>query len=255
MKRKTEQQKALERFLVGVGYGSLLGLFLGLITGNIAVAMVGAGAGAAAMVGAGALVRVRPVVGTVALAMAFAVIVVGAGAMGAKPMTLDMAWAMILDGVEPEPVTKVWVQIVFGAWSVATAMTLALEKIAKNKTTSPEELIDEHIDWLVSLFQKFRLFIKNRNHAETSASSHVRKRAWDVQLIVSFVHELAAVFPEEWNEWQHWISDMMDSRTRMQSKGMNHRLVSLLTFYRLTRFVWHIGIAKVFILATHRATR
>jgi hypothetical protein len=67
--------------------------------------------------------------------------------------------------------------------------------------------------------------------------------------------KLAEVFPEEWDEWQHWIRDMMESRTRMQSKGMNHRLVSLITFYRLTRFAFHIGIDKVFILATRRTTR
>ena len=79
-------------------------------------------------------------------------------------------------------------------------------------------------------------------------------KEWDVSLIITFTQELAEVFPEEWNEWQHWISDMMDSRTRMQSKGMNHRLVSLITFYRLTRFAMHIGIDKVVILATRRAT-
>ncbi|BBC25026.1 hypothetical protein [Pseudanabaena sp. ABRG5-3] len=83
---------------------------------------------------------------------------------------------------------------------------------------------------------------------------HFKRRAWDVSLIATLTQGLAEVFPDEWDEWQHWISDMMESRTRMQSKGMNHRLVSLITFYRLTRFVFHIGIDKVFILATRRAT-
>ncbi len=76
-----------------------------------------------------------------------------------------------------------------------------------------------------------------------------------MSLIITFSQGLAEVFPKEWDEWQHWIRDMMEDRTRMQSKGMNHRLVSLITFYRLTRFAFHIGIDKVFILATRRATR
>ena len=80
-------------------------------------------------------------------------------------------------------------------------------------------------------------------------------KEWDVSLIITFTQKLAEVFPEEWDECQHWIYDIMEDRTRMQSKGMNHRLVSLITFYRLTRFVWHIGIDKVFILATRRTTR
>jgi len=84
---------------------------------------------------------------------------------------------------------------------------------------------------------------------------YIKKRAWDLSLITSMVQGLSEVFPEEWDEWQHWISDMMELRTRMQSKGMNHRLVSLITFYRLFRFALHIGIDKVFILATRRATR
>ena len=83
----------------------------------------------------------------------------------------------------------------------------------------------------------------------------LKQRAWDVSLIEAITQGLSEVFPEEWNDWQHWISDMMEDRTRMQSKAMNHRLVSLITFYRLTRFICHIGIDKVFILATRRATR
>jgi hypothetical protein len=86
-------------------------------------------------------------------------------------------------------------------------------------------------------------------------TSQKNQRAWDVSLIETLTQGLAEVFPEEWDEWQHWISDIIESRTRMQSKRMNHHLVSLITFYRLTRFVPHIGIYKVFILATRRATR
>ncbi len=91
--------------------------------------------------------------------------------------------------------------------------------------------------------------------AYSKSQIQIKQRAWDVTLVEAITQGLAEVFPEEWDEWQHWISDMMESRTRMQSKGMNHRLVSLITFYRLTRFAFHIGIDKVFILATRRATR
>jgi hypothetical protein len=99
------------------------------------------------------------------------------------------------------------------------------------------------------------LLIKNRDYAKTSASSYSSKQSWDIQLVVSFANELAEVFPEEWDEWQHWISDMIEDWTKMQSNGMNHRLVSLITFYRLTRFAFHIGIDKIFILATRKAKR
>jgi len=88
-----------------------------------------------------------------------------------------------------------------------------------------------------------------------STHRYLKKRAWDVDLITNIAQGLSEVFPEEWDDWQHWINDMMELRTRMQSKGMNHRLVSLITFYRLFRFALHIGIDKVFILATRRATR
>ncbi len=83
----------------------------------------------------------------------------------------------------------------------------------------------------------------------------IKQRSWDLLLIRDFTKGLSEIFPKDLHEWQHWISDIMEDRTRMQSKGMNHRLVSLITFYRLTRFAFHIGIDKVFILATRRATR
>jgi hypothetical protein len=100
----------------------------------------------------------------------------------------------------------------------------------------PEDITDE------SYYVSSKLATKSQN----------KKGALEVGLITSFTQELAEVFPKEWDEWQHWISDMMESRMRMQSKGMNHRLVSLITFYRLIRFAFHIGIDKVYILAIKR---
>jgi hypothetical protein len=79
--------------------------------------------------------------------------------------------------------------------------------------------------------------------------------SWEERLIINITQGLRDIFPKDWQHWEHWISDMMDSRARMQSKGMNHRLVSLITLYRLTRFAFHIGIDKVVIIATRRATR
>ncbi|WP_146048765.1 hypothetical protein [Pseudanabaena sp. BC1403] len=90
---------------------------------------------------------------------------------------------------------------------------------------------------------------------EEKQTSQIKYKTWDVSLMKTFAQEVFDVYPEEWDEWQHWISDMMESRTRMQAAGINHWLVSLITFYRLTRFAFHIGIDKVFILATRRATR
>ena len=238
MKRKTERQKALARFLVSASYGGLLGLFLGLLTGNILVAVAGAWTGTVAVAWVWAVARSVP------MAMVRSVAVVGFVAWVGS-----VAWAVAV-GV---PVFWAWTWAC--AWTGTVAVVWALKKIGESKNTSSEALIDDHIDWLMSLFQKFRLFIENHNHTKTSTSLHGRKRAWDVQLVESFAHELAAVFPEEWDEWQHWISDMMESRTRMQAKGMNHRLVSLITFHRISCFVWHIGIDKFFILATRRATR
>ena len=89
-------------------------------------------------------------------------------------------------------------------------------------------------------------------HPKIRTQEQLKEISKDFCLIIAFTEEL---FPEDWDEWQHWISDIMESRTRMQSKGMNHRLVSLITFYRLIRFAFHIGIDKVYILATRRTTR
>jgi hypothetical protein len=143
-----------------------------------------------------------------------------------------------------------------GAWLVAVlgAVATALETIANRNNITPYQLIVEHIYWLPSLFQKFRLLINNSSNAQIKELSYDRKQTWAVQLVAFFAHELAEVFPEEWNEWQHWISDMMDDQRRMLEQGKNHRLVSLITFYRLTRFAFYIGIDKVFILATRRTT-
>ncbi len=131
-----------------------------------------------------------------------------------------------------------------------------LKVIAKLQNTNPEFILNGHIVWVFSLLNRFTcLLFKNPSVDKSVNASNVNKRTWDIDFIIVLTQELTEVFPEDWNDWQHWISDMMDSRTRMQSKGMNHRLVSLITFYRLTRFAMHIGIDKVFILATRRATR
>jgi hypothetical protein len=80
-------------------------------------------------------------------------------------------------------------------------------------------------------------------------------KTWDADLIDTLSQELCESFPDEWDGWQHWICDIMEDRTRMQSKGVNLFLVSLITAYRLTHFVWHIGISKIFILSTRRTKR
>lgn len=98
------------------------------------------------------------------------------------------------------------------------------------------------------------LAIKLQSVAAPSKAERQKRTSLDWKTLY-FVKELAEVFPEEWNDWQHWISDMMDSRESMQLKGMKDYRVSLITFYRLTLFAFHIGIDKVFILATRRTTR
>jgi hypothetical protein len=115
--------------------------------------------------------------------------------------------------------------------------------------------INSHISWIESFPTKLLYKLPNHRSLKKYEKGEIKQRSRDVSLIITFTQGLSEVFPEEWNEWQHWISDMMDSRTRMQSKQMNHRLVSLITFYRLFRFALHIGIDKVFIIATRRATR
>jgi len=147
-----------------------------------------------------------------------------------------------------------------GAWVGVASWALlfagAWEYLAERRKTTSEALIENHIVWIFSIpIAIFRLLSSSQSSIKRYQKSETKQRAWDVGLIITFTQELAEVFPEEWDEWQHWVSDMMASRTRMQSKGMNHRLVSLITFYRLTRFAWHIGIDKVYILATRRATR
>ena len=100
-----------------------------------------------------------------------------------------------------------------------------------------------------------RFFSSSHSFIKKDGKSRINQPAWDVGVIVDFTQKLTDVFPEDWNKWEHEIRDIMDSRTSMQSKGINHHLVSLITFYRFTRFMFHIGIDKVYILATRRATR
>jgi hypothetical protein len=106
----------------------------------------------------------------------------------------------------------------------------------------------------ISIFNTLERTFSQLNSFEHKFT-YPKQRAWDIKLITTFTQSLAEIFPKEWNEWQHWISDMMEDRSRMQTNGLNHRLVSLITFYRLTLFALHIGIVKVFILATRRTTR
>ena len=138
------------------------------------------------------------------------------------------------------------------SWTGNGGLTWVLKKIANLKNKTPEILIDEHIEWISSSIPNLLSHLFSLNNRNCNLQN--KQRSWDTGLIIYIARELEEVFPEDWNDWQHWIGDMMDSRTRMQSKGMNHRLVSLITFYRLTRFAFHIGIDKV-ILATRRATR
>jgi hypothetical protein len=140
------------------------------------------------------------------------------------------------------------------AWMLVFSMPL--QYLEKRYKITPETFVDQQISWILSFAIAInRSLLAIRSSIRIHKKLQTNQRAWDVHFIVDLTQSLSEVFPREWNEWQHWISDMMDSRTRMQSKGMNHHLVSLITFYRLTRFVFHIGIDKVFILATRRATR
>jgi hypothetical protein len=146
----------------------------------------------------------------------------------------------------------------FGFWSLIRLGVL--KYLAQQDKTSDKKLLDRHIQWILSLptaiiITLIRFFSGNRLSGKFHTKSPNKLVVWDISLIAVLSEELTEVFPEEWDDWQHWINDMIESRTRMQSEGMNHRFVSLITFYRLTRFVWHIGIDKVFILATRRTTR
>ncbi|MCL1495783.1 MAG: hypothetical protein M1G31_34305 [Pseudanabaena sp. Salubria-1] len=133
-----------------------------------------------------------------------------------------------------------------------------LVEMSRRKRSTFEQLIDDHITWMIYT-PKMVISSTLDWFSDTSISKQIQSKTnvktLEEHLIVDFTQELTSVFPEDWDEWQQWISDMMEDRKKMQSKGMNHRLVSLITFYRLTRFVWHIGIDKVFMLATRRATR
>ena len=218
--------------LLGAVYGGVIGLGLAVLPSNYALAGVGVFAGALAGVGtlaeAGVLVLAAALVGIGTLSLA---------------SDLTEGGALVGVGALTGGVTLTW------TWAF-------LEYLANRNKTTREALIENHIAWIFSFqIAIFRLLSSGQSFVKSNKKSKIKQRALDVSLVITFSQKLAEVFPEEWNEWQHWISDIMDSRTRMQSKGINHRLVSLITFYRLTRFAFHIGIDKVFILATRRATR
>jgi len=223
--------------LLGAFYGGLIGSGIALLTGNNALALVVALALAlvVALALAGDLTGTLAVVGTMVwtgfLAVALAVFLPGVFAVFG-------VFAGVFAGVA-------FLAVVFAVLYVSE----------RNKTTA-EEIVEAHMQWLPSLLIALVQFLFIRKSSiKSHKKSKIKERAWDVSLIISSTQELTEVFPEEWDDWQHWINDMMELRTRMQSKGMNHRIVSLITFYRLFRFALHIGIDKVFILATRRATR
>ena len=211
--------------LLGAFYGGLIGSGIALLTGNNALALVVALALAGDLTGTLAVVGTMVWTGFLAVALA----VFSPGVFGVFGVFAGVAFFAVLFAV--------------------------LYVLEQNKTTA-EEIVEAHMQWLPSLLIALVQFLFTRKSSiKSHKKSKIKERAWDVSLIISSTQELTEVFPEEWDDWQHWINDMMELRTRMQSKGMNHRIVSLITFYRLFRFALHIGIDKDFILATRRATR
>ena len=146
--------------------------------------------------------------------------------------------------------------VAFLALPLSCAVIVTLIAIAKYQNITLKILIDKHISWLFSLINKLiYVLLKYRSFSKKSNILKVKQKSWDICLIVLLTQGLAEVFPKEWDEWQPEIECMMAFRQRQQSKGINHRLISLITFYHFSLFVWHIGIDKVFILATRRSTR
>ncbi len=219
--------------LLGAIYGALIGTVLALLTGNNVLVLAGAYTGFGSWASAVALTRTKALVFTLVCVLVW---------------TGNGAWTW----------TRSLALTTAGSGALAAAGSGTLHYLAERNKTTSRELIENHtilvFSLLIAMFDWLFRRLASSKHSKTKQSK-TKQRAWDMGLIVTFTQELAEVFPEEWDEWQHWISDMMDSRTRMQAKGMNHRLVSLITFYRLVRFALHIGIDKVFILATRRATR
>lgn len=272
--------KIFTRLLVSASYGGLLGSLLGWVYG-LTVGYNGdypyeyyifasAMTGSLAMIGA--FIRVKTLIKflcvsvglSLTLYLSFSLLKTCLIALN-KALSLD--WVLYFSDFLLSNFGKIFASIwilswyfsifllltLLFSWTGNGGLTWVVKKIANQKNKTPETLIDEHIDWISSsiLNSLSHLFSFNKK----SCNLQNKQRSWEISLIIYIARELAEVFPEDWDEWQHWISDMMDSRTRMQSKGINHRLLSLITFYRLIRFSFHIGIDKVFILATRRATR
>ncbi len=238
-----DSKSILTRMVIGSIYGGLLGGGIALITGN------------------NVSISVCILTGTIYFASYGCGILAGI-LTGYMPLSLSLwlfsIWAVSL--IVSLLVTLSKISFYWGfVWALveflSEALALVLRQIAKRENTTPELLINQHIIWLLDLPALLDFFYHRRLAKRKRTKLQNKQRASDVCLIVNLTQEIEEVFPEEWNEWQHWISDMMELRTRMLAKGMNHRLVSLITFYRLFRFALHIGIDKVFILATRRATR
>lgn len=223
-------QKVFTRMIVGAIYGGLMGYGITFLLGGSACVLIFALAGMIffGSSGFGILISVLK---------------------GSPPQAsyLSLLWVMSLIG-------SLGISFILAlAEALVEILAFLVDKLAQSKSTTPEVLIDEHVEWLLDLPHLIR-YLYSRSTINTKKSQN-KQKASEVGVIEFINQGLSEVFPEEWDEWQHWISDIMESRTRMQSKGMNHRLVSLITFYRLTRFAFHIGIDKVYILATRRATR
>lgn len=227
----TESQKKLSRKVVGLIYfgllGGLLGWLVAFISESNVIAMVGAFSLSMAMVGSGVFAD------NVLIAM------LGAS-VGSEFLTAT--------GIPTKYVAIAWL------WGFAFTVGLTLKIIARQKNKTFVILIDEHISWLLSL--PITSFLSHcRASFKVSNKSQLIKISLVDRLIINLTQGLAEVFPEKWDEWQPEMECMMAFRQRQLSKGISHSLISLITFYHFSLFIWHIGIDKAFIIATRRATR
>jgi hypothetical protein len=227
-------QKILARFLVGALYGGLLGLSFALLTGNVAMAW------AVAMTATIAVAASMNVVAAMAMTVIISAMVI-VGVIISAIMAGHVIGTVTVVGTRTE------------ALAIAGTVALFLVIIATLKSTTPEALLDKHVVWLFSLVMG--LFQLVFNLVSPLTKPQAKKQSWDRSLVVFLAHELAEVYPMEWNVWQHWISDILESRQCLQARRINHRLVALITFYELFRFSWHIGIEKMFVITFRLASK